>query len=281
MTEELGEKEGSQLKVILKPVARIILNSITSILYYCGLVDVISFIRRIVFKRCRILVLAYHSIGIDRGRDKYQINPVLLDRQLGYLNLRYKVIPLLDLVDILKSGKGLRHDYVALTFDDGLKNNFSEALPILKKYNFNATFFITMDNIGKKDYLGWDEILLLKREGFELGSHAIKHLPLPGLPYNQAREQIFSSKLLLEERLGSPVKYLAYPFGSFDKNIINLAKAAGFEAAFSTVSQSCDPDLSDTFCLERKEIYNQPLHSFAVKIEGLFEKHRFQVFSEK
>ena len=67
---------------------------------------------------------------------------------------------------------------VVMTFDDSAKSHFTVVRPLLKQYGFNATFFITegfdfRDN--KRDYMTWDEIAQLHKDGFEIGNHTLDH----------------------------------------------------------------------------------------------------------
>ena len=67
---------------------------------------------------------------------------------------------------------------VVLTFDDSAKSHYSVARPILTKYKFGATFFITEGfdfPTNKKDYMTWEEIAQLHKDGFEIGNHTRDH----------------------------------------------------------------------------------------------------------
>src|SRR5438128_5265247 len=67
---------------------------------------------------------------------------------------------------------------VVLTFDDASKSHFTVARPVRKKYGFGATFFITEGfdfTTNKRDYMTWEEIALLHKDGFEIGNHTRDH----------------------------------------------------------------------------------------------------------
>src|SRR5437588_1822138 len=67
---------------------------------------------------------------------------------------------------------------VVLTFDDASKSHFTEARPVLLKYRFGATFFVTEGwdmATNKRDYMSWEEIGRLHRDGFEIGNHTLDH----------------------------------------------------------------------------------------------------------
>src|SRR5437867_3467698 len=68
---------------------------------------------------------------------------------------------------------------VVLTFDDASKSHFTVARPVLKKYGFGATFFVTEGwdfATNKKDYMTWQEIAQLHKDGFEIGNHTKDHM---------------------------------------------------------------------------------------------------------
>src|SRR5881227_2357770 len=70
---------------------------------------------------------------------------------------------------------------VVLTFDDASKSHFTVARPLLKKYGFRATFFVTEGwdfATNKKDYMTWKEIAQLHKDGFEIGNHTRDHLAI-------------------------------------------------------------------------------------------------------
>lgn len=127
----------------------------------------------------RAVILTYHSVSdptkeneIYRSPD-IATSPALFARQMSYLREHYSVVPLAELVDCLRSGRGFPAKAVAITFDDGYKDNHDVALPILKRFGFPATVFVTTDAIGD----GWAfwparvRAILLKsaRSRFEVG----------------------------------------------------------------------------------------------------------------
>ena len=106
---------------------------------------------------------------------------------------------------------------VVLTFDDSIKSHYTVARPILKKYNFGATFFITegfdfKDN--KQDYMTWDEIAHLHEEGFEIGNHTRDHMSVTDDNVEQLAEQVRAINEQCRKRnIPEPVSF-AYPGNS-------------------------------------------------------------------
>lgn len=146
---------------------------------------------------------------------------------------------------------------IALTFDDGWQNFYTNVFPTLQKYGFSATIFIIAGYVGeesnwdykKKKHLSWEEIRSLAKEGIEIASHSINHLDLRGLDDRQLEHEVSDSKNIIEDKLGLPVKYFSYPFGRYNRKIIEAVKSAGYENAFALSGDN------DDFALARRAVY--------------------------
>jgi peptidoglycan/xylan/chitin deacetylase (PgdA/CDA1 family) len=103
---------------------------------------------------------------------------------------------------------------VVLTFDDSSKSHFTVVRPLLMKYRFNATFFITEGwdfATNKKDYMTWEEIRQLDRDGFEIGNHTRDHLAITDTTEKQLSEQLQGIERRCEEHgIPKPVSF-AWP----------------------------------------------------------------------
>lgn len=137
---------------------------------------------------------------------------------------------------------------IFITFDDGYRNNLELALPILKEFGFAATVFA----MGNDSLLQnqWDvekgeapeqlmttsELLQLQNNGIEIGAHSLTHRDLTTLSAEEARTEIVRSKELLQQRLGTEVCSFAYPYGSYNEQIKQLVREAGFDFAVATDS---------------------------------------------
>lgn len=200
----------------------------------------------------KVPVLYYHKI--DRPDPKAQekglfVRPRAFDRQMNLLKLLgYKSITPEDLMKALEGEKTLPKKPVLITFDDGYRDNYTHALPILKKYGFRATIFVTASHVGKftalstdcsetlpAQLLNWEEIRALEQEGMTIASHTSSHRRLTNLQEEEIRREFNESKRLLEEGLGHPVSFLSYPFGSFNAKVERLARECGYRAAFTTI----------------------------------------------
>lgn len=112
--------------------------------------------------RRHAIILAYHRVCPHAEcvwlLKDMAVQPDDFDRQLGYLKRNFDVVPLSQLPDILSNGSRLKVRPVALTFDDGYKDNFQYAFPILKKHNAAATFFIPTGFVEDNHLFWWERL---------------------------------------------------------------------------------------------------------------------------
>ena len=140
---------------------------------------------------------------------------------------------------------------VIINFDDGSMGQFTYAKPILDKYSFRATFFIVCNyaNSGSKDYMNWQDIQQLQKDGQDIESHTMNHIDLTTLPLTDLNYEIGQSKqCLLDHGLnnnGIGVNVFAYPYGvgQDDPNIVDtvakyydIARSAGKPLQFLNVA---------------------------------------------
>ena len=97
--------------------------------------------------------------------------------------------------------------------------------------------FLITDRVGTPGYMTWEQIKEMKDSGLaEFGSHTRSHRRLRSLPDEEIVKELRESKQILEEKLGSPVTALCYPFGAggFDKRVRPQVFKAGYIFDFST-----------------------------------------------
>jgi len=187
----------------------------------------------ISIKKNRTRILAFHDIGDELGLTIGRVKTDKFKKLIEYLAASgYSG----------KSISGCKSDSdIALTFDDGLENFYDNAFPILRRHNFSATVFLVTDYIGKSslwDYrrrmhLNWTQIMEMADAGIEFGSHSASHRDLRSLNEKDLDSELSGSKKLLEDKLGQKIKYVAYPFGRFNKKVIDFAVRAGYEQGFA------------------------------------------------
>lgn len=122
---------------------------------------------------------------------------------------------------------------IVITFDDGWIGQFANALPVLKKHGFVATFFINSASVNSKDgYMDWDEVRTLHATGMEIGGHGANHIELSDkLPTTVLLSEITKDKERIEAELGVPIRTFAYPYSTHTTSTIAILKAIGYEGA--------------------------------------------------
>lgn len=205
-------------------------------------------------------VLMYHYIrsGISITENisyGLSITPEVLEQQLKYIaDNGYQTISLNDLSDSLDNHTPLPPKSVVLTFDDGYRDFYTTAFPLLKKYNLRAVSFYVVDYFNYPGYMTWDMVKEIHNSGLvAFESHTLGHLMLTSLKPEEARREVFESKKILEEVLNKKVTVFAYPYGDFNDEIVNLVKEAGYKLAFSTRIGS-DSHSSERFILKRVSV---------------------------
>ncbi len=192
------------------------------------------------------IILLYHSVCEDLDFPTSagtNVSPENFEWQIDFLNRHFEIISL------EKMGKSKIRRTAAVTFDDGYADNYLTAFSILQKYSVPVTFFLTVGMVGK-DWnfpdgaypgLSWENIRAMNADpliSFE--SHGFRHLDLTRLSEEKSALEIKSSRIILEENLGEPVKFFAYPHGSYNKTIIDQVMEAGYQGAFSVISSRGD-----------------------------------------
>lgn len=186
-------------------------------------------------------ILIYHAIRPyiptdSKGSRRWIATPDTLESELSWLRENgYSSATFDALAAHVTSGAPLPPKPVILSFDDDWQSQYENAVPLLHKYGFTATFFIWVRAVGREHHMTWDEIRELDAEGMEIGCHTLTHLILPKLKSDDMlRREIVSAKDLIEAHIGHPVTSLAYPFGQYDERVVGIARDAGFTSARST-----------------------------------------------
>jgi peptidoglycan/xylan/chitin deacetylase (PgdA/CDA1 family) len=163
------------------------------------------------------------------------------------LRRRFRVVPLAEIFDLLRSGRPMPPRTVAVTFDDCYRDNLFAAR-VLAEYGLPASFFVPTAFVGtdhifpwdqhlpRMANLTWDEVREMAHMGHEIGSHTVNHVNLGTASYEEARTELFESKAVLEKQLGRKVSWFAYPFGGRNDlrpEAAALVEEAGYEGCLS------------------------------------------------
>ena len=219
--------------------------------------------------------LLFHRVTNKIPEDGITISTERFRAIIRSVAQHYNPMSLSKLVDHLERGETWPPRTVVVTFDDGYRDNYEFAAPILAEYNVPTTFFLTTDAIGSEDVMPWDECLPrhvpwmdwhqvreLHAQGFEIGSHTLTHPDLGQLRGPQARAEIADSKSKLEDALGAAAAHFAYPFGgkkNFCEENRELVRRAGYRSCSSAYGGFITPK-SDAFDLQRIGVNNWVSH---------------------
>lgn len=209
----------------------------------------------------RVPVLMYHEIAdASETGSRLAVSPAAFAAQLGYLrSAGFTAITAGELSARLAADAGKLPDRpIVLTFDDGYRDFHSRAMPLLAEHGFTATLFVTTGWIQDADMrlaapgrmLSGGQITEAAAAGVEIGAHTRRHPQLDRLPRKLVREELYTSKAWLEDKLAVPVPGLAYPFGYSNASVREVAREAGYGYAYAVSNRAASP-ASDPFALPR------------------------------
>jgi len=198
-----------------------------------------------------IPIFMYHQVAeVSKELDPLglAVPPDQFEQQMSYLARHtYHCLTLAEALSYLRDGKRSLSKSFVITFDDGYQDLHSTGCPILEKYGFTATIFLVASRMGALAnwvgqenrpsglLLSWAEARDLATRGHILGSHTLSHPRLSPLDESAARNEIYGSRDLLQERLEMPVDYFAYPYSDSSARIEQMVESAGYAAACAGV----------------------------------------------
>jgi peptidoglycan/xylan/chitin deacetylase (PgdA/CDA1 family) len=191
---------------------------------------------------CVIPVLLYHKIADLPAGARFPeivVSPAQFAAQLAMLRAMGRhAITMAQYVAHWRFGAALPHRPVVITFDDGYRSNYEIAFPILQRFGVSATIFLVTRLVGRTNVwdpderqeplLDWACIREMQRAGIDFQSHTSTHARLTAVPQSVARRELCESRLELEQRLGTAVDTIAYPWGAHDEHVLRLAAEAGY-----------------------------------------------------
>jgi len=264
----------------------------------------------------RIPILMYHSISNEKIKNVhpyYETNTtpkIFADHMKFLFENDYSVISLLDAVKIFNRNNNClkknfynkignkstnrRINYAVITFDDGFRDFYTDAFPILQEYGFSATVFLPTLYVDSdirfksKECLTWSQVIELSRKGISFGSHTVNHLELYRLGKMEIEYELKNSKEKIDSVLGKQIESFSYPFAfpdqdnqfiTFMKEMLQKCRYKnGVTTRIGTVSENEDP-----LFLRRIPInsYDDQLFLKA-KLEAAYDWiYKFQFFYKK
>ena len=185
----------------------------------------------------RFPIFNYHHVSplptnASPARVIFTVTPGMLEKQLVYLKEHgYRSVPLDALMDYFDHGTPIPPKSVAITFDDGWRDQHEYAFPLLQKYGFTATFFVPVGWIGHPKVMPWSELREMADAGMTIGTHGAKHLHFDQIGEPLLKKEIVDTKTEMEKNLQRPVRYIAYPGGHWTTQAVAVVESAGYAAA--------------------------------------------------
>ncbi len=243
------------------------------------LICIICVIYYIKFKNY-VPILMYHRIA-DIPGDRNSLPKEKFEQQLLYLSSHnYTAITPDMLYEHYKNNAPLPPKPVLLTFDDGYADNYSEALPLLKKYHMTAVVFPIANWIGKPnhwEHFGKKETMTMTlpqlqdwlKQGMDIQPHTHNHPFLANCDDNKLHDELAISKQQLTKLLDKPMNYICYPYGNFNQKVMRSAKDVGYKMAFA-IFESVPLWHINLFALPRIPIpSHQKMWEFKLKVSSI------------
>ena len=187
----------------------------------------------------KVNVLMYHHIQEEEtakknGQTGLTVTPEFFRKHLQYLKDNdYSVITMAELKNFFNGGAALPKKPAMITIDDGYKDNYEKAYPILKEFGMKATIFTATGLLNNAGYMTWDDLNQMKDLVY-FANHTWSHHSSAGTKEKLTEEITMADKQLSEHGL-NPNKIFAYPYGGAGKTAKEVLVSSGYEIAFTTV----------------------------------------------
>jgi len=195
----------------------------------------------------RLPILLYHRVtAVEQpATAAYRVRPQAFEDHLRYLrDAGYYAIGLETWRRAMAAARPLPGKAIVLTFDGGYEEILTHVWPLLKRYGFLATVFVTVETVGRRgvpdhlygervSYLSWRELRRLQAKGVEVGSLSYGHAPLTALSATEVIQDALRSRMILERHLRRPISAFAYPHGHTDACVQHWIGSCGYAFGLS------------------------------------------------
>lgn len=232
--------------------------------------------------RSKMVVVAFHRVNDWMAEDSITCSSARFEAFCQFFQQHFRVVPLAEQVAGCHEGRAMGGT-LSITFDDGYRDNFDIAAPILRRLRLPAAVLVTTGFIGtnyappwdrhlspQPGWMDWDQVRSLRDQGFAIGAHTDGHVDLGSMDADTIRSELAKCRSKLEAELGEPSRLFAYPFGGRE-NIsvasLQLVREAGFECCLGAFG-GVNPALADPFQLYRISVggwFSTP-HQLALEI---------------
>lgn len=189
----------------------------------------------------RVPILMYHYVEVptdpkDTIRRGLDILPHTFEMQVTtLLDHGYTPIFMSDLARYFDGKTMLPEKPIILTFDDGYRDFYTDAYPILRKYHVKATSYVISGFLEGRNYMTRSQVRDVAASGLvEIAAHTVHHPNMKGLSDKVLTDEVSQSRIELEKLTGKSIIDFAYPYGAYDDNAIHAVSVAGFHTAVIT-----------------------------------------------
>jgi len=219
-----------------------------------------------------IPVLMYHRFrelpsDASEGQRLYSVSPTAFEEQMAYLvEHGWQTISPTELADYFQ-GRPLPPHALMLTIDDGYKEVYTVAYPILQRTALRPVLFPIAAYVGYSSaYMDWEQLRTLLADGFFVGAHSYDHVNLRDLDEDDLLHQVVDCKTLLDQELGIAVEAFSYPYGSYSDQIIAALVEQGYRTAY-TINPTIYQVPDEPYHISRLNVsYDMTLDEFAARL---------------
>lgn len=228
-------------------------RAVSAAAYYSGLEEQ----RHDLAMKDRGVVLMYHRVLPDARPDVdpgMYVTSRAFERHLRLLKSRYELVTIDALGDWMDGRRQFARPPCAITFDDGWRDNYEVAFPLLLRYETPATVFLVTSWIGREDMLDADRIARMESSGVAFGSHTVTHALLGKVDRPTMQLELADSRAALERYVKRPSRWFCFPKGSHNEEACELARQ--FYEGAVTVRRGLVGKHDDRFTVKRVGIHN-------------------------
>ena len=238
------------------------------------------------FWRGRALVVFFHRVDDRHRGDPNTATCAEFRAYCEFFKRYFVVVSLGELLERLRTGADISR-HLVISFDDGYADNHRNAAPELRRLQLPACFFVSTGFVDGQavawwdvergitpEWMSWDQVRDLRRQGFEVGAHTVTHPDLGQVAGAEAEAEIVGGKQRLEEMLRAPVTAFCIPFGGaghLSEENARRVREAGFACAVWTIPERVRAD-TDTFRLPRLGVSPWVVSPWHYGLEALLMK---------
>jgi len=191
----------------------------------------------------RVPTLMYHhiqdmEIAASKNQQNLSVSPETFEQHLVYLQSSgYTTISMQELINFFDLGTALPTKPILLTFDDGYKDFFEKAIPLINKYQAKSTLFLATGLANNPEYISWGDVTNFSKNLVLVANHTWSHTNTNGSREKVAKEITTADTQLSQNGLNSP-KVFSYPYGLVGSTAESVLSENGYQLGFTTMPGS-------------------------------------------